>query len=476
KLNKTQFGGAEENSFFLSEKLAKDLMDESEVLKELKSKKSNSKDDLQFMKEVCESLKDRGYLFSKKISNYTFTKKALEKLGRGFNKNTQIDEKSVHQFRESKGKPFMSLNNPLQKKSALKNTFQLLNDVMDVQDALFGAGITLQDLYVNNILKSNFRKLQLENDYEKLQVVIENLKNEGLLKDVDSSSGILCLTPEAIDFLLNYSISILNFKENLIHKGSKKKCLDAEKVDIKKFSLGDFYRNLSVQHTLKGLARKRKLLKDIERKDLRFFIKKPKQGLDVVLAIDASGSMAQDSKFKLAKLIAAGLIKIILDRGGKIALTAFNDLSETLTSYTDEKNLLFENLIKLRASRNTNIGEGIKSSLRLSLKNGLEKGEKRIILITDGEPTATSKNALKDLKFSENSVLGEAYAIQEARRAKKYGVTVSVIAISKKNSRKGLIFAEKLARTGGGVFYKIEDMKDLDNIIRCEFLRLNKSK
>jgi Mg-chelatase subunit ChlD len=461
ELNETQFNKTG-NSFSLSEKFAKDLMDKNEFFKELKSKDLSSMDDLQFLKELCELLKDKGYLFSKRIDNYTFTRKALEKL-KEFNENIQLDEKSIKSMHPSKNS-----NNSLQKKS----TFRTLNDIMDVQNALFGTGITLQDLYVNNILKSNSKGSHLEHDYEKLQVIIDNLKNEGLLKEVDSSSGILCLTPKAMDFLLDWSIPALNFRENLTNERSKKKCYDGEKTEIKKFSLGDVYRDLSIRHTLRELAKKKKLLRDIERKDLRVFIKNFKHGLSAVLAIDVSGSMAQESKLKLAKLTAAGLIKVIVDKGGKVALVAFNDLSEVLTSYTNDKKLLFEEIIQLRASRNTNIGEGIRNSLRLSLKDGLEKSEKHIILITDGQPTATSKSALKDLKVDESSVLSEAYAIQEAKRARRYRVKISVIAIGKKNE-KGLDFAKKLARIGGGVFYKINDMKDLNNVIKCEVVRIS---
>jgi Mg-chelatase subunit ChlD len=424
-------------------------------------------DDLQFLKELCELLEDKGYLFSKRINNYTFTKKALEKL-KEFNENIQLDEKfekSLH--------PSENSNNSLQRKSTQKNIFRTLNDIMDVQNALFGAGITLQDLYVNNILKLNSKGSHLEHDYEKLQVIIDNLKNEGLLKEVNSSLGTLCLTPKAMDFLLDWSIPVLNFRKNFTHERSKKKCYDGEKTEIKKFSLGDVYRNLSIRHTLRELVKKKKLLKDIERKDLRVFIKNFKHELNVVLAIDVSGSMAQESKLKLAKLIAAGLIKVIVEKGGKVALVAFNDLSEVLTLYTNDKKLLFEKIIQLRASHNTNIGEGIRNSLRLSLKYRLEKSEKHIILITDGQPTATSKSALKDLKVNEGSVLSEAYAIQETERAKRYGVKISVIAIGKKND-KGIDFAKKLARIGGGVFYKVSDMKDLNNVIKCEFMRISK--
>ncbi|MEM3507335.1 MAG: VWA domain-containing protein [Candidatus Bathyarchaeia archaeon] len=463
----SSISNTEKNSFSLSEKFVKDLMDKNEFFKELKSKSLSSMDDLEFLRELCETLKDKGYLFSKKIDDYNFTKKALEKL-KEFNKN--VDEKSIKSSIESIEKAFKNLSN-LKRNSILKNTSKLLDNIMDVQNALFGVGITLQDLYVNNILKSNSKKSQLEYDYEKLQVIIDNLKSKGFLK-ANSGSSIFYLTPKAIDFLLDCSIPALNFKESIIHEVSKK-CFNGERTEIKNFSLGDVYRNLSIRHTLKELAKKKKLLKDIEREDLRVFIKKLKQELSTVIAIDVSGSMAKESKLKLAKLIAAGLIKVIINKGGKVALLAFNDLSEILTSYTNDKKLLFELIIQLKASRNTNIGEGIKDSLKLSLKNGLKKSEKHIILISDGQPTATSRSALKDLKINENSVLSEEYAIQEAKKARKHRIKISVIAVGKNNG-KGLDFAKKLARVGGGFFYKVSNMNDLNNVIKCEIIRMNK--
>lgn len=475
-LNNPSFSDIKKNTFSLNEKFIKDLIEQNKIFKELKPKDIAYKNDLQFMKKLCELLKDKGYLTSKRIENeYSFTKKAIKELSEMFSKNAQIYETSSQSGKEIMKKPYNNVdkNLSLRKKDSLKNTFQFLNNIMDVQNTLLGSEVTLQDLYVNNILKSNFKKLQLEHDYRKLQVIIDNLKKEGFLKEIDPNSGTFCLTPYAIDFLLEYSFPFLNFEGNLLYKEFKKKCFDGEKIDIKKFSLGDVYRSLSIRHTLKEVVRKRKALKDIERKDLKVFVKKPKHGLSVVLALDISGSMAQKSKLKLAKLIAAGLIKIIINKGGKVALVTFNDSSEILLSYTNDKKLLLENLIKLKASRNTNIGEGIKDSIKISLKNDLEKNKKHIILITDGQPTATSKSALKDIKVDENSVLGEAYAIQEAKKARKHGIVISVIAIGEKND-KGLSFAKRLAKIGGGAFYKISSMEDLNTIMKCEIIRLNK--
>ncbi|MEM3522355.1 MAG: hypothetical protein QXD78_04875, partial [Candidatus Bathyarchaeia archaeon] len=86
---------------------------------------------------------------------------------------------------------------------------------------------------------------------------------------------------------------------------------------------------------------------------------------------------------------------------------------------------------------------------------------------------ATSRSALKDLKINENSVLSEEYAIQEAKKARKHRIKISVIAVGKNNG-KGLDFAKKLARVGGGFFYKVSNMNDLNNVIKCEIIRMNK--
>ena len=123
-----------------------------------------------------------------------------------------------------------------------------------------------------------------------------------------------------------------------------------------------------------------------------------RNGKDIVLAIDASGSMNSTgfdfegeavvsqrlSRFEIAKLVAAEFIQKRV--GDNVGVVLYGDFAFIASPITFEKNIIVEMLSYLTqgmAGQNTAIGEAIAMSVR-AFKHSKAKS-KIIVLLTDGE-------------------------------------------------------------------------------------------
>ena len=208
------------------------------------------------------------------------------------------------------------------------------------------------------------------------------------------------------------------------------------------------------------MARKRHGLEDIQRRDIRVFMKQPrKRQADIVLCIDVSGSMGFRHKLTYARLAAASLARNAIDQGDRVGIIDFDDLSKTLLPLGSSKNDLMTCISQVHAGGNTNIGDGIETAARLLLEH-TGQNEKHIVLITDGLPSAVSRKALDELEDSEDTDLTEEYAILETRRALSRGIRTSVVHIVDSEGA-GDEFIQSMAGAGMGKVTRIESPDDL---------------
>ncbi|MEA3371390.1 MAG: VWA domain-containing protein [Campylobacterota bacterium] len=182
-------------------------------------------------------------------------------------------------------------------------------------------------------------------------------------------------------------------------------------------------------------------------------------GKDIVLAIDASGSMNSSgfdiddelsnaerlSRFELTKIIAKDfLLKRYSDN---IGVVLYGDFAFIASPITYEKEIVSEMLGYLTqgmAGQNTAIGEAIAMSER-AFKHSKAK-TKVIILLTDGEHNSGSispKEALKSIK-SQN-------------------IKIYTVAIGNKGEADEALLA-KIADESGGEFYSAISAKELQEV------------
>ena len=239
----------------------------------------------------------------------------------------------------------------------------------------------------------------------------------------------------------------------------EKTLLNERKHEIRRYSSGDVFRDISFRHTLREIVRQKKSLSGVKRSDFRVFMTQPRKlKSDIVLCLDTSGSMAFHQKLMYARIAAMGIAKAAIDDGDRVGLIAFDSSSRTAIPFSD-KETIFNYIIRLSAHGNTNIGEGIKRASRLLFEDR-SQNQKHILLITDGQPTALSKTTFEQLKGLEEKDLSEESVILEARKAAARGVVVSVIHIAGQ-SESSSQFVKKIALAGRGKVRRMSTPEDL---------------
>jgi Ca-activated chloride channel family protein len=184
-----------------------------------------------------------------------------------------------------------------------------------------------------------------------------------------------------------------------------------------------------------------------------------RHGKDIVLAIDASGSMNSsgfDSKdelsegkrltrFELTKMIASEFIqKRVSDNVG---IVMYGDFAFIASPITYEKNIVVDMLSYMSqgmAGQNTAIGEAIAQSVR-AFKHSKAKS-KIIVLLSDGEHNSGSISPKEAMKY-----------VQEKN------IKVYTIAIGKKGEADAPLL-QKIAKDGSGEFYSASSAKELQKI------------
>ncbi|MFH1639047.1 MAG: VWA domain-containing protein [Chloroflexota bacterium] len=353
-------------------------------------------------------------------------------------------------------------------KMSAKDLANTIMEMMDAQDKQWNSQVSFERMHIYYHVKENKGGMELspeKKDYYGLKMLIDGLEEQGILRATEKAD--FNITGEALDILLDYLISGDNSGRGLEGAIDKGKTLVHErKQEVRKFTSGDVFRDISVRHTLQEIARQRKDLSSLKQGDFRVFMKqRRKLQSDIVICMDISGSMGFQHKMIYARLAAAGLIKAAIDNGDRIGAVAFNNSGDTMSPLTDkDKETLTDYIVKLSPKGNTNIGDGIRCAAEL-LNQGSSRNQKYIILITDGEPTAISQNVFNQIKEVKEKDLTEESALLETKKAAAKGIRLSVIHIATEFEASGE-FIRNVARIGQGKVRRMSSPDDLKAIIR----------
>ena len=181
-----------------------------------------------------------------------------------------------------------------------------------------------------------------------------------------------------------------------------------------------------------------------------------KKGRDLILTIDASGSMAQsgfDSKdrFKNRYETTLELSKAFIknrfdDNMGIVVFGTFAYTASPLTYDLEALNFLLEMTTVGLAGESTAIGDALMQSI-LTLSFGKAK-KKAIILLTDGYHNA-----------------GRTSPQEAVKKAKKLGIKIYTIGIGKKRDYDSILL-ETIAKESGGKSYAAKSAEELEKIYK----------
>ena len=184
-----------------------------------------------------------------------------------------------------------------------------------------------------------------------------------------------------------------------------------------------------------------------------------RHGKEIVLAIDASGSMNSSgfdsddeisegkrlTRFELTKLIASEFIK--KRESDNVGVVLYGDFAFIASPITYEKNIVVDMLSFMSqgmAGQNTAIGEAIAISVR-AFKHS-KANSKVIILLSDGEHNSGNISPKDAMKY-----------VQEKN------IKVYTIAIGKKGEADAPLL-KKIASDGSGEFFSATNAKELQEI------------
>jgi Mg-chelatase subunit ChlD/MoxR-like ATPase len=225
------------------------------------------------------------------------------------------------------------------------------------------------------------------------------------------------------------------------HSTGKKLTLgEGRAVGTRRFRFGDRYRDVSFRDTMREAIRNRRQL--ITREDIMVTTKDIRIRMDIVLVVDLSGTMSQLEKLWFAKESAIALSLAAASYKDRVGLVSFSNLADVVVDLTSNPHKVTRRVIELELHENafTNIGYGLLKACELLEHHPKGKAKQHIILISDGDATAPHPSPQK-------------YALRQAARVARRGITISCICINQQSADPELM--RRIAKTGKGRIYLV---------------------
>lgn len=340
-------------------------------------------------------------------------------------------------------------------------------ELMEAGDKQWQKDLDFQDMYVYYHIKQSQGDGDLslpKRNWYALKVIVDFLEKQELVEPNKEGTH-FSISYKAMDIMLKNLLSATPKNGNqrdAMRKFSKHATERSQ--DTRRYVTGDVFKDISIRRTMREIARRRRKTSEINRHDLRIFLKEHREPKsDILLCVDSSGSMGFHRKLILARLTAAAIARDALMNGNRVGVVTFDDLGKAEVTPTDNEDTVMRYITGITSGGNTNIGDGLKCAGTI-LKRERSRNRKVIMLITDGEPTAISQQAVRKLEKSDKKDMTGEYAVIEARNASAAGIETSVIHITdEKAAGKNLV--ESIARAGHGEVKQVVRPDDLKTIM-----------
>ncbi|NOZ80153.1 MAG: VWA domain-containing protein [DPANN group archaeon] len=267
------------------------------------------------------------------------------------------------------------------------------------------------------------------------------LKNDGLL----NKDG--AITDKG--FAHTSWIVVLQELDNLLPRGyfgekiRKRPFAYGLRDEIHDYRKGDLYKDLDVRRSVrKALLRHHGSLVP---EDLQMYRRKAKGKVTIIFALDASSSM-RGAKLRTCKRAGISLAFNATQNKDEVGIIVFGSDVKTSLEPTDDFSRLLHEIIRIRATTQTNIRATIDKAITLFPH---ENTTKHLVLLTDTQPTTGNKPRDDTLQ-----------AIGQARAA---GITVSLVGISLDKEAEEL--AQKMVELGQGRLYSVSNLDDVGQVV-----------
>ncbi len=239
---------------------------------------------------------------------------------------------------------------------------------------------------------------------------------------------------------------------------------DFEPEETRRYQYGDPPHRLDIQATLRRALTRRAGLPPIPLQSSDLIVQEGTAPVRraIVLLLDQSGSMARYGKFGCARRVALGLRALLRARfpEDRLEVIGFATRSAVLNGRalleaTPRSVGLFDSRAALRVPRDTpdlpehftNLQGGLRLARRLLLRSGA--GDRQVLCVTDGEPTAHEENGQLVLAYPPGPETARC-TLAEARRYVSAGLRLSVFGLVDEDAPGLRAFVRRLAQVGSG--------------------------
>jgi Mg-chelatase subunit ChlD len=318
------------------------------------------------------------------------------------------------------------------------------------------------------------------NEWLERVAVREELKNLlDLLKlggELEEKEGELKLTKESYRLILEKVLPEIEAFVMLWLRPRLGQGEEEDIVDVRRYRVGDRYRDISARATLRHLVRRSR--QEPSREDFIVNQKEPRKPLDIIFVVDSSMSMGSDGKLDEAKKTVIGLSLAAAAKNDRVGVVAFSDGAEEVIALTEDVEGSVEKVLGLRPLESTNIEEALHLSGEIFLRDH-SPHQKHVILVTDGEPTTyTQKGKENDSEATKYGYYSPTFsrmtALREAKALRTRGITISTVCIAKYDFGERR-FCEKLAKVGNGRTYTVRSSKELLRATLQEYSKIQQS-
>ena len=300
--------------------------------------------------------------------------------------------------------------------------------------------------------------------------ILDKIQQEGLLEK--DEEGKWRVSPKGVRRIQESALTNLfqTFQRDAIgkHETPQKGEGDVRHEDSKPYVYGDSLSNLNLHETLKNAMIRQgggapiRLRSD----DYVVYETEFQTRCATVVLVDMSGSMSRYGKYATTKKVALALQAMVRAQypQDSLQLVGFYTYANVMTERqlldsAPKQVSLFDSRIHLRFDLDnlpkrvpqhfTNIDAGLRLARNLLMRSGA--GNKQIIVVTDGEPTAHIEGREVVLIYPPSEKTAR-YTLNEARRCSSAGIRISSFALVEDYFYLGLVnFVEELARVSHGV-------------------------
>jgi Mg-chelatase subunit ChlD len=261
------------------------------------------------------------------------------------------------------------------------------------------------------------------------------IDEDGIITDQGFKMSSLLMYTEELDKMQAQGL--------LGEKQTKEKSHYGGRNESDNYKKGDRFVDIDIRKTIKNTIKRGH--DQIHSEDLKIFEREAKGNVEIIYAIDASGSM-KGRKIEVSKRAGVALAYKAIENQDKVGLMVFGaDVTAKIEPCVNFMEIV-DKLSRITASKETNFNSAIEESFQLFSNRDVTK---HLIFLTDGVPTSGEEP--------------EKEALEAIAHANAAGITCSMIGI--KLDGQAEEFLRKATELGGGKFYNVKDLNKLDAIV-----------